>query len=257
VASLIQQETDKWYLTDKFPCGWTRIDLQPRDLRLLRFLFEQKFLSRTQIKDHIFDGRERYTYIRLWKLRRFGFVRHILTGFVKEGLYVPTEQAHEFFRAQFMELPLPVVWPDIRTLLHDLLVTDIRFLFETLGFGASWTSERVWRMGRSVRLWAPDAVIQIGEDPFAVEVECIQKEDRRYEDIFSRYREDPEIAACLYITTESLVETLMKRAQHYSRIYFTTVTELFQKREKTVFRNAQGNYMVIQENLEKQPEKAT
>lgn len=251
MGSLIQPETEKWYLTDRFPCGWTRVDLQPRDLRLLRLLFEQKFLSRSQIKNHIFDGRERYTYVRLWKLRRFGFVRHSLTGFYKEALYFPTDLAHEFFRGRFVELPLPIDLPDIRTLYHDLLVTDVRFLFEKMGFGRSWTSERVWRMGRSVRLWAPDAVIEIGGDLFALEVECIQKMDRRYEEIFYRYGTDPEISSCLYVTTESLVEALMKRAQNYSRIYFTTLKELFEKKEKTVFKNAKGDSLEIEENLER------
>jgi hypothetical protein len=94
-------------------------------------------------------------------------------------------------------------------------------------------------------------VIQIGGDPFALEVECVQKMDRRYEDIFSRYETDPEIAACLYVTTESLLETLRKRAASFPRIYFTTRTELFAQKEKASFRNAENRLLQIEENLER------
>ena len=78
------------------------------------------------------------------------------------GLYLATEKARRYFRSQFTEVPTSFEIPDVRTLNHDLLVTNVRFLFERMGFGAQWISERVWRMGRSIRLWAPDGVIRIG-----------------------------------------------------------------------------------------------
>lgn len=250
MAQAQETKTGAWHLKDRLPSRWTRIDLQARDLFLLRILLEQKFLTRRQIQDHIFQGKARYAYLRLWKLRRFGFVKEIPSGFIPEGLYLATKQAHEYFLTHFLELPPPIPWSDARTVAHDLLATEIRFLFQKIGFSSSWISERVWRMGRSVRLWAPDAIISVGGDPFALEVECIQKMDRRYEDIFSRYQTDPEISACLYVTTETLVQSLMKRAQAYPKIYFTTQLELFGKKERAVFRSAQGRFLEISENLE-------
>ncbi len=238
-----------WYLKDKLPGHWTRLDFQSRDLQCLRILLEQKFLSHEQIIDSIFDGKERYAYLRLWKLRRFGFVKRVL-GFIPTGLYLPTEQTHDYFKRQFIELPMPVSYPDPRTIFHDLLISDIRFLFQKIGFGTTWKSERVWRMGRSIRLWAPDAVLQVGGDSFAVEVERVQKEDVRYEDIFARYQEDSDLTACLYITTESLLNLLIEKAQRYPNIYFAALSELFEKKEKASFRNAQGNVLDIEENLE-------
>jgi hypothetical protein len=239
-----------WYLKDKLPGHWSRLDFQPRDLLCLRVLLEQKFLSHEQIVNFIFDGKKRYAYLRLWKLRRFGFIKRTL-GFIPTGLYLPTEQTFDYFKQRFIELPMPVACPDPRTIFHDLLVTDIRFLFQKIGFGASWKSERIWRMGRSVRLWAPDAAIQVGGDLFAVEVERVQKEDVRYEDIFARYRENAEVSACLYITTDNLIASLIEKAHAYPNVYFTTLTELFEKKEKARFRNSQGNVLEIEENLER------
>ena len=141
--------------------------------------------------------------------------------------------------------------PDFRTVSHDLLVTDVRFLFERIGFGASWMSERVWRMGRSASQWAPDAVLHIGGDPFALEVECVQKTDERYRDIFWRYQEDRTTVGCLYVAEESLLNALIKQAGDFPTIYFTSTAELFQKKEKAVFRNAGRECIVIEENLEK------
>ena len=104
---------------------------------------------------------------------------------------------------------------------------------------------------RSVRLWAPDAVIEIGGDPFALEVECVQKTDERYRDIFWRYQEDSTLAGCLYVADESLLNTLMEQARDFPRIYFTSTAELFEKKEKAAFRNAGGQCFDIEANLEK------
>ena len=238
-----------WHLKDRLPENWRRLDPSPRDLDLLRILLEQKYLTKKQIMDFVFEGKRRYGLYRLWKLRRFGFIDHV-SGFVPEGLYLPTGQTHDYFKGQFIEVPLPVSCPDPRTIFHDLIVTDIRFLFRKLGFGSSWTSERVWRMGRSIRLWAPDAVIDVGGDAFAIEIERGQKETVRYEDIFKRYQADPEIAACLYLTDQKLLPLLFEKAERYPRIYFTTIAELFEKKEKTRFRNAKGSALEIEENLE-------
>lgn len=238
-----------WYLKDRLPSKWRRLDPQPRDLELLRILLEQKYLSKKQIINFIFEGKERYGYVRLWKLRRFGFINRV-SGFDPDGLYLPTEQTYDYFKSRYVGVPMPVACPDPRTIFHDLLVSDIRFLFRQMGFGSSWTSERVWRMGRSVRLWAPDALIDVGGDNFAIEVERMQKETVRYEDIFQRYQTDREIVACLYMTDEKLMPLLLEKAAQYPAIYFTTLAELFEKKEKTVFRNAGGSMLEIEENLE-------
>lgn len=243
--------TEPWYLKNRLPANWTRIDLQARDLYLLRILLEQKFLSWPQIRDYFFEGKERYAYLRVWKLRRFALARKIWIGLVKEGIFTATEKARDYFQSQFLNLPAPLPIPDIRTLSHDLLVTDIRFLFEKIGFGSSWVSERVWRMGRSVRLWAPDAVVTIGGDPFALEVECAQKEGRRYEEIFARYQEEPEIVGSLYVTTEDLLEALLLKARNFPRIYFITLTTLFNQKESASFRNSEGKALTVRDNLER------
>jgi len=248
MAEIELADDTTWYVKERLPCRWMRIDLQSRDLKLLQVLLEQKFLSLRQIQDHFFEGKERYTYLRVWKLRRFRLIRRLWAGFIKEGIYLATETAHEYFKSLFLEVPIPLSLPDARTLSHDLLVTEVRFLFEKIGFGLPWTSERVWRMKRSAKLWAPDALLLVEGDAFALEIECVQKMDRRYEDIFSRYEEDTEIAGCLYVTTESLVGNLMKRAQGFTKIYFTTEKDLFEKKEKTVFRNASGKLLSIEEN---------
>ena len=107
-------------------------------------------------------------------------------------------------------------------------------------------------MGRSVRFWAPDAVIRIGgSDVFTLEVELVQKETGRYEEIFARYQQDPEIAACLYLTDAKLLPLLLEKAERYPAIYFASLAELFEKQEKTLFRNARGRMLEIEENLER------
>ncbi len=246
---------NQWYLKNRLPCGWTRVDLQSRDVRLLRVIFEQKFLSREQIRNYFFDGRKRYADDRLWKLRRFGWVQKIRAVFAGHELYLATKATHNFFCEQSEEVPASFELPDFRTVSHDLLVTDIRFLFEQIGFGGSWMSERVWTMGRSANKWAPDGVIYMGGDPMAVEVECVQKTDKRYRNIFWRYEAESSIAGCLYVAEESFLSTLMEEAKDFPSIYFMSRAELFEKKEKAVFKNAAGESFVIEDNLEKTPDK--
>ncbi|PIW65537.1 MAG: hypothetical protein COW12_01340 [Candidatus Omnitrophica bacterium CG12_big_fil_rev_8_21_14_0_65_45_16] len=247
---------NQWYLKNRLPCRWVRVDLQPRDVRLLKCLFEQKFLSREQIRDYLFDGRKRYCDDRVWKLRRFGWIEKLNAVFAGRQLYLATKAAYKFFCEQSMDVPQPFEMPDFRTISHDLLVTDIRFLFERIGFGTSWTSERVWRMGRAASKWAPDAVVHVGEDPFALEVECVRKTDERYRDIFWRYQEDRETVACFYVANESFLKSLLEQAKDFKHIYFTSTAELFEKKEKAVFTNAAGQYIAIEDNLEKNLSKA-
>jgi len=243
----------QWYLKNRLPCRWVRVALQPRDVRLLKTLFEQKFLSREQIRDYFFDGRKRYADDRVWKLRRFGWIEKFRAVFAGRQLYVATKAAYKFFCEQSMDVPQPFEMPDFRTVSHDLLVTDIRFLFERIGFGGSWISERVWRMGRSAGHWAPDAVIHIEGDPYALEVECVRKTDARYHEIFWRYNYDRDTAACLYVTEKSLLNILLERAKDFQHIYFTSTADLFEKKEKAVFTNAAGQYIAIEDNLETKP----
>ena len=84
-------------------------------------------------------------------------------------------------------------------------------------------------MGRSASQWAPDAVIHVGGDTVALEVECVQKTDGRYRDIYWRYREDRTIAACLYVAEESLLNVLIKQAGDFPNVYFMNRAELFEK----------------------------
>ena len=246
---------NQWYLKNRLPCRWVRVDLQPRDVRLRRTLFEQKFLSREQIQDYFFAGRKRYSDERLWKLRRFGWVQKLRAVFAGHELYLATKDAHNFFCEQSVEVPASFELPDFRTISHDLLVTDIRFLFERIGFGGPWMSERVWKMGRPASEWAPDGVIHIGGDPVRIEVECVQKANERYRKIFRRYKEERSIGPCLYIAEESFLKTLMEEAKDFPGIYFTSIAELFEKKEKTTIRNAVGESFVIEETLEKKPDK--
>ena len=121
------EDFNSWHLKDRLPCKWKRVDVKPRDFELLRILLEQKFLSGDQIRRYFFEGTKRYGPVRVWKMRRFEFVERV-RGFHPQGLFLPTQKAYGYFKSQFLEVPAPVA-PDPRTLYHDLMVTDIRFLF--------------------------------------------------------------------------------------------------------------------------------
>lgn len=258
MKDLVKSLGTQWYLKDRLPCNWSRISLQERDRKILRTLLEQKYLSWEQILNHFFEGHKRYAYIRLWKLRRFELMQKLVAGFFGFDLYLPTPLTNQCFE-EFTGLS-PFTLPDPQGLSHDLLVTDIRFLFERMGFGSSWASERVWRMRHSEKRlrWVPDAVVYVDGRILSLEVEQNQEKDESdydegdYNLIFSESTDKYLFSGCLYVTTEALLNKLMEHAKkHYPEVFFTTITELFQKKEKTIFRNGEGHSFTIEKHLEK------
>ena len=54
--------------------NWQWVQIGERDIRLFKTILEQKSLRRTEVIEHIFDGKSFYAELRLRKLKKFGYL---------------------------------------------------------------------------------------------------------------------------------------------------------------------------------------
>lgn len=163
------------------------IILQDRDYKVLRYIFEQKFMSREQIEKWFYKSQD-ISRNRLWKLTFSKYIKkESLTLSSKDhfliaglGLRALAERGVNGIR--------PAKSIDIRFYFHDRTVTDIRLLFEDIGLAKDWKSEKVLRSELG-SLKVPDGVfLSPAGKKIALELELTPKVTRLYGDIFSGYQ---------------------------------------------------------------------
>lgn len=171
------------------------IILQDRDYEVLRYILEQKFLSREQVTKWFYKS----PFMSQVRLRELGLLRYLkkepvalnskdhflITGL---GLMALAERGVNGIR--------PAKSIDIRFYFHDRTVTDIRLLFEDIGLAKDWKSERVLKAEIGSFLSARQAGKKIPDGMFlspagkriAFELELVPKENSRYRKILAGYQ---------------------------------------------------------------------
>lgn len=172
-----------------------KIILQDRDYKVLRYILEQKFLSREQITKWFYKTND-VLRNRLWELT--------LSGYLKKEPVVLNSKDHFLLTGLGMRALVergvngirPVSSIDIRCYFHDRTVTDIRILFEGIGLAKDWKSERVLKAENGSFLPVGQAGKKIPDGIFlspagkriAFELELVPKENSRYKKILAGYQ---------------------------------------------------------------------
>ncbi len=210
-----------------------------RDIDLMGWILEQKFMTRKQIRRIFWKGlREKSTedYRRLGELKKAGYLKASKRGLYKEALYLVAgkgvRQIRDFSRDRGLREVHDADYSNYR---HDLVVTDIRIMFHELGY-RHWLSERVLFKGNDLRR-VPDGVVYHGSKYFAIEYESSQKSKRRYREIFYNYELDNQIGEVIYIVdTPELIQKLLREADACVKLHFVTMEELQKNRVKARLR---------------------
>jgi len=172
------------------------IILQDRDYEVLRYILEQKFLSREQVTKWFYKSDD-VSYKKLQKLMLSGDLKKepvvlnskdhfLITGL---GLRALAERGVNGIR--------PASSIDIRCYFHDRTVTDIRLLFEDIGLAKDWKSERILKAENGSFLSARQTGKKIPDGMFlspagkriAFELELVPKENSRYKKILAGYQD--------------------------------------------------------------------
>jgi len=212
--------------------NWKRVRIEDRDILLFQMILEQKFLRRTEVIEHIFEGKRPYAELRIRKLKAFDYLKAVRLWDKGPENYLLGPAGVEFMKKYGpAELPAPQDEIAPGTYEHGLLVTQMRFFFERLKFCEDWRSERAFRKGTQGGLKVPDGFFTNDGKGIAVEVETSPKDADRYREIFSQYDwQAPEVDCVFYISDRlTLMRKIMKLARGITvkPFYFSLSSDLF------------------------------
>jgi hypothetical protein len=201
--------------------------LTDRDIEMLTWLARQRVATAIQFA-RLFDIDLSKTYRRLRGMVARGLVRHERVFHLQPGVYLATASGIGCTR---VKLPAPKL--DIRTLQHDLLVTDVCVLHLQSGVPVateremravdSWSGRPYYAASLSgrapsgrPRLHFPDLLTESSSRQ-AIEVELTPKRRRRLDQIIAAYVRARHLDGVVYYVRNSEVERGVREAAGRAR----------------------------------------
>lgn len=198
--------------------------LQGRDMDLLRALYENAVMSFEQVCRKLFAGVNAQTASnRLTKLYRAGFIRKHRVGIV---VY---KAQPKFINIVFTIgtaglSVLKTKWPGLVTkdtppvlntmsLVHDLELVELMDKLRSKT-GKVVMSTRALLVEAKAQLQVPDAVAlgAESEEKMAIELEMTAKSDRRYREILTNYRLDPQYKKVIFFAADKQIRQKLLQA---------------------------------------------
>ncbi len=221
-----------------------------RDLALLEFCLEQKFMTLDQIARMFFPETGKVFNWPMKCVRKLVHERLLVAekpGFCKHTLYRVTTKGASLLRKHGLGGGLRAIERiDTRTWEHDLWVTDVRIIFYRILGLKHWRAERLLKQEQEGKV--PDGIVSYSNTDLVIEVERSLKKKRYYEktllDTSIRQFRDEE--SILYITADERdMRWLMKQAKGWVRIYFATISDLTGMKDSVTFENAEGKKFTL------------
>jgi hypothetical protein len=229
--------------------------LQERDNKLLRSIAKYAVLSTHQIAHLTFVGVAHTTMMRrLRLLEKEKFISRGVPLDTGTNTWILGYKGREFMNAK-----PSAVFMNRNTIQHDVLVTEVRLTFETVGLASNWTPE--WQMKSEAmgidRRPGRERVIPDGLmlEPIkgqtkiiAVELERTRKAEKKYDRILSQYMHGTNINFIWYVAKElSIVNAIIRTANKHnfptSRLWFSLEDQLFAQKDQTpVWRAHEGKW---------------
>jgi hypothetical protein len=221
--------------------------LTERDIAVMQFAHEQRYLCYNQISDAFWKERSEGAKAcrhRVAKLLEAGYLSKKYSVRRKMDVYFATEKAVEALRARALDSGIPALkfTRDFeRYISHDLNVTNLRMLFRELGW-REWTSERVLRE-RDHLYHKPDGVLTIRGQKIAIEFENrITKGKKRYEEMFGYYDGHDGYKLLFVIVLKDIREWLLDMKYDARKVWFADYDVLMEQKGKTLFDNMRGSF---------------
>ena len=219
--------------------------IMPRDIQVMRWIHEQKFMTERQIRQVFWKGisqNSREDYKRLSELEKAGYLKRSKQNIYRYVLYMVSAKGIRQLRAYGYDQGLGEIRDvDYSLYRHDTAVTDLRILFHGLGY-PEWISERVVSKRNDLRR-LPDAMIYHQGHYLAIELEFSQKSKKRYQRIFYDYELDAQMHAVVYVVdSKELVERIIKAAGICKKVLFTTFQEIQDQKLDTLLKDSNGTF---------------
>ena len=166
-----------------------KVILQDRDYEVMKYILEQKFLSREQITNWFYKS-QGISKVRLWKLMFSGYLKKEPTALSSKDHFLITGLGLRALAERGVNGIRPASSIDIRFYSHDRTVTDMRLLFENIGLARDWKSERVLKAEIGSLKKVPDGMfLSPAGKRIAFELELAPKENSRYKKILAGYQD--------------------------------------------------------------------
>lgn len=229
-----------------YPRAYKRLILQNRDIGVMQYCLEQKFVTVEQVAKRFFRAKReaKYplhtAYRRMLILQKFGMVKLVCWNSSGGRAMQTTKLGEQELKSEGLEPP-SVCEINPATAEHDRRVTDVRIIFEQLNLSSSWRSDRYLKSGRGSSRRVPDAVFDLKNGQrVSLEVEIAQKAKERYRDIFDNYRgkQFGNIEIVFYVcNTMTQLKSLAEMTEAYSWVYYAMYDQLMNNQGETVFAN--------------------
>jgi hypothetical protein len=190
------------------------VQIMPRDIEIMRWIQEQKFMTGKQIRRMFWPGiseNSREDYRRLAQLQKASCLKRSKKNIYRDTPYLVRSMGMKQLKAHGHYHG----WNELYDVDYSMFRHDI-----------DWISERVL-MGRKERRNLADGMIFCGGNYFAIEYESSQKGKNRYKQIFLNYALDQEVKAVIYVLDSiAMAAGVRREAAQYKKIHFTTFQEL-------------------------------
>lgn len=192
------------------------IKLTARDLKLMRELYLNTFLSFYQIKESHFNKCADSTiYNRLSKLIKGGLIETMRVNILaihkgnkevgviyhlsKKGL----RSLKNYSEIDFKRVsPVPI---NLSQLTHDLILTDVIKRLKTQYRDAEIINSKITGTYFSFNQQVPDAIVNLPDSKIAIEIELTAKSNLRYREIVSNYRTSKEFSEVFYVIKDEAI----------------------------------------------------
>lgn len=237
-----------------------RVILMDRDLKLLKFCYEQKFLLRRQVDEWFILNsglKNRASCLRvarrqIGRLKQLGLLECVEVSTVHSRCYNVTSKGAKIL-IDHGKLPdfCRYFSLDQSTLNHDSLVTDVRFFCQKLGLFQNWIPDRFLKIER--HKISPDAEAifysqrQNKNLTAAIEVEVTQKSKKRLRNIFYKYKTRPYNLVLYFVPDTGLLNSLKKLAGEYTpKIFFCVMDDFFTNQLEALWVNQTDSFVTSQ-----------
>lgn len=193
------------------------------DLIMFKYLMEEKYIYIDDVKKYLMnqkydsDKRER-----LSMLKKEGYIKYKGDPGSYKNFVFPTEKAKMWLDIKKDEMRKKIKMRsnsylkyydvdkysvkkdiDINSYVHDRKLTQLRFMLEEIGVDY-WERETMYYNKYKKN---PDAICEISNKKYAIELERSFKSEKRYETIFEKYGKIDNIKfeSIIYVTTKDIV----------------------------------------------------
>ena len=233
------------------------------DYKLIKYLFESKFLTKKQILDYILsDMNSDYVKSRITQLKKYRYLKYITNPlpFINEkNIYLADFFAYDNllhkkmikdFKEMCKENNLLFINPkeynlvkelNYNNVIHDYYLNNLRLMLEEIG-AKNWLPDFIIKK-RKKHDKVPDGLIK-GKYNIAIELERTLKKPKRYGKIFDLYQDENNIDFVIYVTVGKSSDNIYKRLKGFMKPSFLN-SKYLKNEELELVDNFHENYFLI------------